>query len=296
LCGAKKFSKFDERDFLGYQIANWICRRCGLVFMSPRMEEDVLEDFYAAEYRNIYRGQEDPSPNELRTQTTRAQHFVDVAQDWIRNCNAHLDIGCSSGLLMEAMRNEYSCQTVGIEYSSAHREYCARRGLTVYRTAEELRAATNVRFDIVTMSHVLEHLTDPVDYLNSLRDDLLNTNGYLHLEVPNLYAHPCFELAHNFAFSPETLKETIQKAGYELIYMKTHGITKGNIPFYITAVARALPAQDSYRQYEVKSTARLVRVRRSYGINIQTPATYAMNKGFRIAKRALGISSNSGRR
>ncbi len=49
---------------------------------------------------------------------------------------------------------------------------------------------------LISMFHVLEHLPDPVGYLSALRQKFLEPDGWLLIEVPNLYAHDCFEVAH----------------------------------------------------------------------------------------------------
>jgi len=90
---------------------------------------------------------------------------------------------------------------------------------------------------------VLEHLPDPVGYLVEIRQRELSGSGWLLLEVPNLYAHDCFEVAHLVSFSPHTLTQVVEKAGYELVALEPHGRPRSElIPLYLTLLAR--PGQD----------------------------------------------------
>jgi hypothetical protein len=89
------------------------------------------------------------------------------------------------------------------------------------------------------MAHVLEHLPDPVGYLVHLRETLLAPDGLLLIEVPNLYAHNSFEVAHLAAFSAHTLQETVRKAGFSVQLLVQHGQPRSVVlPLYLTLLAR----------------------------------------------------------
>ncbi len=288
LCGSKKKRLFDRGVYHGHEIANWICQRCGLVFLSPRMDEEEQSKFYATEYREMHHGGARPPTWVLEYEEQRAKHLAQIARENIKQVRAHLDIGCSSGQLLRAVWSEFRCDSVGIEPTDGYRDFCLEQGLLVYRSMEEALASNQERFDLVTMSHVLEHLTDPVGYLMSLREQALCPSGYLVVEVPNLFAHGCFGIWHNFAFSPDTLRETIRKAGFSLSFVKIHGIPRTNRPFFITAIGQPLPPQSQQTPYQVRCSARFVRLRRELGRSGKTPTEFVFDKAVRMAKRVVG--------
>jgi trans-aconitate methyltransferase len=128
---------------------------------------------------------------------------------------------------------------VGIEPGEAYREYASRQGLKVYKALDELENTAEARFDLVSMSHVLEHLPDPVGSLTHLLETVLAPDGWLLLEVPNLYAHDSFEVAHLVSFSSHTLAQTVEKAGFEIVKLERHGRPRSQLlPLYITVLAR----------------------------------------------------------
>jgi hypothetical protein len=89
------------------------------------------------------------------------------------------------------------------------------------------------------MSHVLEHLPDLVGFLTHLRESVLTLSGWLLLEVPNLYAHDSFEVAHLYAFSPHTLGEVLRRSGFEFVKFEKHGRPNSALlPLYITVLYR----------------------------------------------------------
>jgi 2-polyprenyl-3-methyl-5-hydroxy-6-metoxy-1,4-benzoquinol methylase len=231
--------RFDESTFRGQRVINRICRSCGLVYQSPRMTEDEAQAFYQSQYRQMYQGVEDPIARDISTQEARAKLLLNFVQLQIPNVTSHLDIGCSTGLILKHFKKQYECVPVGIEPGKAYRDYACQMGLTVYASLEELEKKNNECFTLISMSHVLEHLPDPVGYLVHLREELLDPLGWLLLEVPNLYAHDSFETAHLISYSSHTLLQVVEKAGYELVKLERHGQPRSTIlPLYITMLAR----------------------------------------------------------
>lgn len=246
LCNSNQSSLFDQRTFRNQTVTNRLCSNCGLVFQSPRMSDEELATFYEQEYRQIYQGKPEPSQRDLAIQRQRAESLLSFARGHLSGVNRHLDIGCSAGLLLEQFHSIYQCQPTGIEPGNEYRSYAQGRGLTVYPSLDALSAARLPHFDLISMAHVLEHLPNPVEYLEVLRRDLLAPEGRLLVEVPNLYAHDSFEIAHLVAFSRHTLTQVLKKAGYETIAVLEHGRPRSRIiPLYITLLAQ--PAPNSFR-------------------------------------------------
>jgi SAM-dependent methyltransferase len=240
LCNSDHSRLFDQRQFRGQTVTNRVCLNCGLVYQSPRMTEAESAEFYAAEYRRLYQGDEGPNAKDLTVQRARADSLYEFAHRHIAYITRHLDIGCSSGLLLQRFREGFGSQPVGIEPGDAYRAHARALSIPIYASLEELKQSETARFDLISMAHVLEHLPDPVGYLANLRETLLAPGGALLLEVPNLYAHDSFETAHLLSFSPRTLAATVEQAGYEIIQLDAHGRPYSEIiPFYLTLLAKA---------------------------------------------------------
>jgi 2-polyprenyl-3-methyl-5-hydroxy-6-metoxy-1,4-benzoquinol methylase len=239
LCHHESNRPFDTRQFRGYTVSNRICVHCGLVYQSPRMTAAELDEFYAAEYRQVYQGNEGPSEKDLLTQQGRATSLLEIVRAAIPVVDRHLDIGCSAGILLTTFRDHYGCQTVGVEPGEAYRMYAQKQGLTVYPDITNLQAAGEAKFNLISLAHVLEHLPDPVGYIADLREKHLTPQGWLLIEVPNLYCHDSFEIAHLTSFSAHTLRQTVQQAGFEIVMLKKHGQPRSDLlPLYLTLLAR----------------------------------------------------------
>lgn len=282
LCGGGQSNLFDQRAVKtgdsasvetdrrlvstgSIKVTNRLCGGCGLVYQSPRMADNELQQFYEQEYRLLYQGSEGPTPKDLAVQQGRAKALLKFARPRLPQAEGalmrHLDIGCSAGLLLQEFQAAYHYQPMGIEPGDAYRNYAAQKGLQVVASLEEL--PVGLKFNLISLAHVLEHLAEPLDYLQTLRQEWLNPSGYLLLEVPNLYAHDSFEIAHLVSYSPHTLQQTLQQAGYEILAFQTHGQPRSAIlPLYLTALAK--PAERPFSR--IVRPERAVRLKRRLGL------------------------------
>jgi len=242
LCGDSKKVLFDRRSFRERVVENQRCLNCGLVYQSPRMTAAEADAFYAAEYRQLYQGGEGPNTKDLAVQRARADSLVDFTRGQTTKLESGLDIGASSGLLLQALQKSFGCTVTGVEPGNAYREYAAQSGARMVAGLDDLKGE---QFDLISMSHVLEHLPNPVGYLAHLRTTFLQPLGWLLIEVPNLYCHDSFEVAHLSSFSATTLRQTLEKAGYEIALLEAHGRPRSDLlPFYLTVLAR--PSQKAF--------------------------------------------------
>ena len=242
-----------------------LCADCGLIYQSPRMSDAALQQYYQAEYVAQHQQATGVSEKELRVQTGRARNLVRLLRPQAESVTRHLDIGCSAGLLLEAVGGVYGCESVGVEPAEVYRNYCAARGLSVLPDLDRLAETGNDRFDLVSLAHVLEHLADPVGYLVELKNRWLRPGARLLVEVPNLFGHTSLETPHLMCFHSGTLRKTLAVAGYHVLNLVRHGEPRSRlIPLYLTAIAE--PAAAVVSRESVRSGAGGVRRRRRAGM------------------------------
>jgi SAM-dependent methyltransferase len=95
-----------------------------------------------------------------------------------------LDVGCGNGqFLLWARELGWECH--GVELDAAAARVARDQGISVLGSSlDELPPGSAGSFDAITLSHVIEHVHDPIDMLRRCRD-LLRPGGYLWLETPN---------------------------------------------------------------------------------------------------------------
>jgi SAM-dependent methyltransferase len=239
------------------------------------MTDQALEAFYQAEYRRHVQAQEGPVEKDIRVQAGRAGSLLDFVRPEVDRVARHLDLGSSTGALLSAFQKAYGCQSFGVEPGDAYREYSRRSGHHVVPDLVDLAGDLRRGFDLVSLAHVLEHMSDPVGTLVDLRQSWLVPGGYLLAEVPNLYGHQSLELAHLTAFSRETLQETLRLAGFEVLKLKAHGRPRSRVfKLYLTVLARA--ESDGPTDGGLRSSPHRVRSRRRMGMIFLRVVTAAL--------------------
>lgn len=262
LCNSNEKSLFDKRNMLGQEISNQICKNCGFVYLSPRMTEEELDKFYKNQYRTLYHGQEAPTDADLNTQQQRADHLLSFARENQLKISRHLDIGSSAGILLKTFREGFDCAVVGVEPGDGYRMHNENQQLTIYPSLDALREKGEDKFDLISMSHVLEHIPDPTSFLSELCD-LLTEDGVVLVEVPNLFGHTSFEISHLTSFSKHTLGEIFNQSGYDTIQLKVHGNPRSKIlPLYLTILAKP---QEGIKKRKVVPE-KLVPIKRKIGM------------------------------
>jgi SAM-dependent methyltransferase len=127
----------------------------------------------------------------------------------------------------------------GLDPAPQGLEYARGLGLDVYQAGiEDFSCVGERRFDVVMMLNVLEHLRQPPETLENIKQNLLNANGLLIIEVPNEFndfqttavkEHGLAEWwvcppAHLNYFSNSSLTGLLDKCGYDVLH------TEGSFP------------------------------------------------------------------
>ena len=225
LCGSTEYEVIwdkEERDKQGklqsvtipghIHSRNVMCKKCGLVYVEPKMSRGDLNWFYREAYRAIYGGGANNTQAEKRHAETA---YKLIPNDAILS-RKHLDIGCSTGELLTLTGG------CGIEPNKDHYEISINRGLNVANTTLE-EYHNNEQFNTITMLNALEHVYSPTEVLTKI-NSLLTTNGYLLVSVPNIYnttinlpVDAFLSNAHLYNFSVETLETLFNKCGFKVV-------------------------------------------------------------------------------
>lgn len=135
-----------------------------------------------------------------------------------------LDFGTGIGGFLKAVDDKVE-KAIGCEINESQAEFVRRElGFEVYQDLESAGSVIDRdSIDVITMFHVLEHLVDPVEYLNDCRE-ILDNDGYLIVEVPNHddwllefsedYSDFYYQDAHSYYFDPESLQNVLERSGY----------------------------------------------------------------------------------
>lgn len=144
-----------------------------------------------------------------------------------------LELGCSSGYLSKFLKEERSCEVVGVDMNAYALEqatpFCQQVIIADLDRDDWLAELKGQQFDVVLCADVLEHLKNPVSLLTSLQP-FFTTEAYLLASVPNV-AHVSVRLellqghfdyeplgildnTHLRFYTRQSLLAMLQRAGY----------------------------------------------------------------------------------
>ena len=206
------------------------CRHCGLVYLSPRHCKKYINELYRHNYHQQAR--HDSSRDLLKDESKKfkiAQKKAEyIAQILPKKAGIALDIGCGHGHLLKALV-DYGFEVQGLDIGdTTHAAKLLNR--PVFSGSLQAAQFSPSSFDLIVLSHVVEHDTDPIDLLQR-SSALLKPDGVLAIEVPNfegldakLFGSAWLGICapyHLYHFTPASLSMLINKSGLNILNINT---------------------------------------------------------------------------
>ena len=212
------FRILSEGREIPFDIHTVLCTVCGLVSTDPQPAPGQLARFYAAQERDAFVEGEDEARIPGEGSRLDQARWIEAELGSLAGLRV-LEIGCYDGYLLHRLEAA-GARGLGIEPSArAARLGAERHGVEIRAGGfEEVELAPG-SFDLIVLSHVLEHMGQPRATLERCRE-LLAPRGHLFVEVPNLWkpridsAVNFFTFDHLFNFSPETLAALFRSCGF----------------------------------------------------------------------------------
>lgn len=193
MCGSPSSDVLHEQPFVlpdgglvSYDVV--ACTGCGFTFARNLPTPEALEAYYRENLKYLYEGS-GSAPGSLDRVHRDAFVLVD---DFLRGHSPPfagtstrvLDIGCSTGGFLSFFRQAGYGNLLGLDPAPECREVARRLYGIDVTTASLSTFRTNVPFDAVLLSSVLEHLVDLPHALQSITR-LLREGGLLFVLVPD---------------------------------------------------------------------------------------------------------------
>ena len=204
------------------------CGACDVRYQYPGLTQDEEAHFYAAEFESFMTGRagvkggwHKADDHIIANEKTRLRRMQFINPYLSEKCSI-LEVGCSSGFMLLPL-SESGHQCTGIEPSGVFSDYVKGRGLNVHGSINQLQdVEPDARFDLILHFFVLEHITNPLTFLES-QLALLKPGGKIVFEIPNasdplysVYDIPAFErfywsVAHPWYFSEMSMHYLLKK-------------------------------------------------------------------------------------
>lgn len=226
------------------------CRRSGVIFLSsPKLADS-----------SHYTSKSDFSYWSVSTRARAIAESLDddqrrAAQFGTILCNRRwLDFGTGAGGILDLLRSRVA-EVVGVEPQTAAREELTKLGYQIYPDVEQL---PDSHFEVVTLFHVLEHLSRPVETLKLLRDKM-DQSGRIIVEVPHardflltvldVEAFKAFTFwsEHLILHTRQSLEVFLKEAGFRNV--RIEGVQRYPIANHLFWLAKGQPGGHKHWDY-----------------------------------------------
>ncbi len=203
------------------------CTNCGFLLTSPRPDQTSISKYYQSD---DYISHTNKSNNLTNFIYKVARNFTLKQKYKLINAltdnQTILDYGSGSGVFLNYLKKK-NWQTFGIETDAETRQNSANEfQLDVYPNLKEL---PNKKFGIITLWHVLEHVHDLSNTLNTLHQ-LLTPDGRIVIAVPNYDSYDrkfykeywaAYDVPrHLYHFNQQNMKDLMKYHQFE--FVKSH--------------------------------------------------------------------------
>lgn len=201
------------------------CNRCNLQYVNPQPDDETINEFYNANYNTgeMYVRSSHKMKSKFRDSKRNLNRLLKLKKMPTAN---YLDIGCSFGYTVKTAQN-YGWNATGIDLNEKAINFAKENFGVDVHLADIFQIAKQDYYDFVTMFDVIEHVKDPVKYLEKIYS-LLNNGGFFIIGTPDAGHYKASDESwsdyippeHLFYFNPNTLRQICEMVGF--IYVKKY--------------------------------------------------------------------------
>ena len=201
------------------------CNACEMVFVDPMPSEEILHEYNSSYFITAHGG----IPQDIVSQSffsgiagLRMRHVEKYVHKNRLKVSNILEIGPGTGIFAKKWRSTYP----------DHKYYAVETDTSCYSSLEETgviiskpEEVKNIgkEFDLVVMSHVLEHVSDPAQFVKTSAQ-FLKKDGVVFIEVPcNDWQHKPEDEPHLLFFHKRPMKQFMESLGFTNIQLSYHG-------------------------------------------------------------------------
>lgn len=162
------------------------CKECGLSYLDPLPEADDYSAMYPPSYQSHEADTtilQDPDKKLAGLRFSYSYHF-NLIRQLAGSAARILDYGCGNGnFIANAEQQGFTC--AGSEYNESYLLILANsmKSLDFYPINALLEGVPGLQFDVIRLSNVLEHLSDPRGVIQTLKQ-YLKPGGIFLVEGP----------------------------------------------------------------------------------------------------------------
>jgi 2-polyprenyl-3-methyl-5-hydroxy-6-metoxy-1,4-benzoquinol methylase len=214
---------------------NWvICKNCGFVYRDKILNNKETSDLYSKYHERVFNKTD---PDQYFNKIISLPKSISENHQKINWLNQNLkkkfskkkklkvlDVGCGGGTLLFTVKSKINTSIIcGVELNPVYAKLAKKKLKANILSKEYKSGLFGFPFDLLINAKVLEHIADPLPFLQEIENDLTE-DGLLFIEVPDIsdmYNLPPdnerFGIVHIYFYSKNTLSALLEKAGFLVI-------------------------------------------------------------------------------
>ena len=215
ICGKSNPEKIKKIEFNGHDLLLVKCKKCGLVYFSPRFSRQYVSKVYSDDLLGNSKYYAKTFDEDCRSFWGR----LELAKKQIKSKKSVLDIGSSTGTFLYCAKKFGFKKLQGTELNKKSSEYCRKNfGFRVSKSLPK-----RGKFSLVNMSDIIEHLPRPLNFMKSVKKRV-SKDGILLLTTPD-YSKQITKVMnikpeeHLYYFTKPTLRKLLERAGFEVLHI-----------------------------------------------------------------------------
>nr|ADC94043.1 methyltransferase type 12 [Leptospira interrogans serovar Grippotyphosa] len=200
------------------------CNNCTFVFADPLPKDEELDKYNSSYFVNAHGGLSShpmATAYQAAINKIRVNYVIEMIQKGQDLNLKILEIGPGTGDFLKFWLQRFP----NSEYSILESDLINRerfKGLVSFQYSSFKEIPSNY-FDLIIISHVLEHTNDPKRFLNELSNNLKNA-GFIFIEVPcQDYLFKDKEEPHLLFFNKESMNQLFNKINMRVINLGYFG-------------------------------------------------------------------------
>ena len=227
ICEAKEYNTIYEQRFyniLGIDIKEFLqtlvsCKKCGMAYIQKFLNNEALKKFYSFMSNYEFENNNFEFTDDFKELAKRQYEYLRKELDF-NKINSILDIGCSNGYTLSLFLKD-NIEVLGVEPSQKLKKVAKEKyNINVITKFFNKNIDIDKKFNLIILSHIVEHLMYPSEFIKSLRKNL-SQNDFVFIEVPTIseFTKDCMfhiSFEHVNYFNLNSLKNLMILNGFEL--------------------------------------------------------------------------------
>lgn len=230
ICGAKNDQNLFKKDRSRNNFETVICKSCGLARVKKYFKREDIISIYKNSYNNQRSQKNSEELYNFQSNLETVSENWNLIEEHVNLSDLNkldiIDIGGASGGFLNKYRKIHNCTLA--DYDKSWLEYANSKNINTVNGGLDEILLLNKKFDLILMTHVIEHMSDLDSELKNLKKICKKGTTKVFFEFPGIDSLKIGRRSGNFLgdvviyhyhyFASYTFQNIMEKYGFECLY------------------------------------------------------------------------------